>query len=406
MHLQYGASANHPYLALATVRQAVRDAGGAPEDEAAAEERFRSALTKGLLKILSKMGISTLRSYHGAQLFEAIGIAGEVVQRCFTGTPSSIGGVGLGHISGEVLSRHAAAFGTPGGGLEEGSLHRYRQGGEAHAFEPPVVKALHAAIRTGDRPSYEDYAGLVHRRDPIVLRDLLEFRVSSMSVPGGSIPTTLSSITGHSLADVQTIRDFSFDGMSKINGREYDMERIDFQVPFDQTELWRFHTNGNAPHPVHVHGASFQVVSRTGGRGALFPWETGWKDTVLLEDGETVERAARGDRVAQRLVDDGPRHRVGVDVAERRREPVREDDAVHRFAQFGSGTFWGVPGAVHRNRPQLLRSPRINFATASCSEPLETCEIKLFRNEANTAIGKAEIGPTVVETVIKITGLV
>jgi FtsP/CotA-like multicopper oxidase with cupredoxin domain len=64
---------------------------------------------------------------------------------------------------------------------------------------------------------------------------------------------------------------------------------VDFQGPFDQSELWRFHTNGNAPHPVHVHGASFQVISRSGGSGALFPWEAGWKDTVLLEDGESVE---------------------------------------------------------------------------------------------------------------------
>jgi blue copper oxidase len=131
--------------------------------------------------------------------------------------------------------------------------------------------------------------------DTIMLRDLragwdlLELRVSSTSLGDASIPTALSSITGLSGTDVQTVRDFSFDGMSKINGREYDMERIDFQVPFDQTELWRFHTNGNAPHPVHVHGASFQVISRSGGRGVLFPWEAGWKDTVLLEDGENVE---------------------------------------------------------------------------------------------------------------------
>jgi glutamate synthase domain-containing protein 1/glutamate synthase domain-containing protein 3/glutamate synthase domain-containing protein 2 len=140
--LGYGASAIHPYLALATVRQAVRDAGGEPADEASAEERFRSALTKGLLETLSKMGISTLRSYHGAQLFEAVGVGLEVVQRSFTGTPSAIGGVGLGHLAGEVLARHAGAFGAAGGGLEEGSS-----------------------------------AGLTHRRDPIVLRDLLEFRL-------------------------------------------------------------------------------------------------------------------------------------------------------------------------------------------------------------------------------------
>jgi FtsP/CotA-like multicopper oxidase with cupredoxin domain len=77
--------------------------------------------------------------------------------------------------------------------------------------------------------------------------------------------------------------------MSKINGQVYDVNRIDFTVPFGQVERWRFRTSGNAPHPVHIHGAHFQVVSRSGGRGQLFPWEAGWKDTVLLEDLETVE---------------------------------------------------------------------------------------------------------------------
>jgi len=117
--------------------------------------------------------------------------------------------------------------------------------------------------------------------------DLLEFRVAhQVSVPA-SVPTTLSSIT--KLSNPVRTRTFSFDGMSKINGLEYDMHRIDFQVPFGDVERWRFITSGNAPHPVHVHGASFQIRSRTGGRGRLFPWESGWKDTVLLEDRETVE---------------------------------------------------------------------------------------------------------------------
>jgi len=116
--------------------------------------------------------------------------------------------------------------------------------------------------------------------------DLLEFRINSESV-SGTFPVTHSSITP--LSNPVTTRTFSFDAMSKINGLEYKMDRIDWTVPFGQTEKWIFKTNGNAPHPVHVHGASFQVISRTGGRNQLFPWEAGWKDTVLLEDGETVE---------------------------------------------------------------------------------------------------------------------
>lgn len=107
-------------------------------------------------------------------------------------------------------------------------------------------------------------------------------------------PSTLSTIETL-VGPSQPSRTFTFDGMSRINGQQYDLYRIDFRVPFGATERWRFTTGGNAPHPVHVHGASFQVVSRTGGRGRLFPWESGWKDTVLLSDKETVDVLIRFD---------------------------------------------------------------------------------------------------------------
>lgn len=122
---------------------------------------------------------------------------------------------------------------------------------------------------------------------------LLEFRVGEGAGVSYTPKTTLSTITA--LSNPATIRTFSFDGMSKINGKVYDMDDPGFEVPFGQVERWRFTTSGNAPHPVHVHGASFQVVSRSGGRGRLFPWEGGWKDTVLLEDNETVEVLIRFD---------------------------------------------------------------------------------------------------------------
>lgn len=105
--------------------------------------------------------------------------------------------------------------------------------------------------------------------------------------------TKLSTIT--SLGPASTQRAFSFDGMTRINGAVYDMDVISFDVPQNTVEEWVFRTNGNAPHPVHVHGASFQVVSRTGGRRQLFPWEAGWKDTVLLHDRETVTVRIRFD---------------------------------------------------------------------------------------------------------------
>ena len=124
--------------------------------------------------------------------------------------------------------------------------------------------------------------------------ELLEF-VLVDHVDGG-VPGTIKPKDGLPLSTIVSLagpdtptRSFSFDGMSRINGQEYDMDRIDFSVPAGSVERWRFTTGGNAPHPVHVHGASFQVVSRSGGRARLYPWERGWKDTVLLKDNETVD---------------------------------------------------------------------------------------------------------------------
>lgn len=133
------------------------------------------------------------------------------------------------------------------------------------------------------------------RGDRIMLRDLdsgwdlLEFSVTGSLAGSGGVPAVLSSIPRLSPDDVVNTRTFSFDGMSRINGQVYDMHRIDLQVPLGVTERWVFRSAGNAPHPVHVHAAPFQVQSRSGGSGVLQPWEQGWKDTVLLGDGETVE---------------------------------------------------------------------------------------------------------------------
>ncbi|MDX1674414.1 MAG: multicopper oxidase domain-containing protein [Longimicrobiales bacterium] len=128
--------------------------------------------------------------------------------------------------------------------------------------------------------------------------DLLELAVNDTVVNNMTIPGTLDAIVP--LSQDGTTREFSFDGMSKINGKVYDMYASEFTVKKGVTERWRFTTKGNAPHPVHVHGAYFQVLSRTGGRGQLFPWEAGWKDTVLLEDGEEVDVLIRFDHSAVR----------------------------------------------------------------------------------------------------------
>jgi FtsP/CotA-like multicopper oxidase with cupredoxin domain len=137
-----------------------------------------------------------------------------------------------------------------------------------------------------------DFRGLgagatVMLRDLDANWDVLEFRVMD-STPSGSLPSgSLSTIAA--LSNPVTNRRFTFDGMTRINGKVYDINAIEFQVPFDTTERWTFVTNGNGPHPVHVHGAAFQVEARRGGRGRTFEWERGWKDTVLVHDGETVD---------------------------------------------------------------------------------------------------------------------
>ena len=166
--LAFGADAVCPSLAIGLARAAGSEA---------AVSRYLSTLKKGLLKILSKMGISTARSYLGAQLFEAVGLSGGLVSEYFPGTPSAIGGVGLEEISEELLRRHARAFHPDGRDvLEEEGAHRYRRGGETHAFAPDVVRALHGAIGSGRGPDYDAYASLVHRRDPLAVRDLLELK--------------------------------------------------------------------------------------------------------------------------------------------------------------------------------------------------------------------------------------
>ena len=156
-----------------------------------------------------------------------------------------------------------------------------------------TMRLSHITIAPGERLDLMvDFRGLpvgtrVMLRDADAGWDLLEFRVTRGVSVAGSIPMALSPIS--KLSSPVTTRRFSFDGISRINGKVYDLNRVDFQVPFGQTERWRFVTSMNGPHPVHVHGASFQVESRSGGRNQVFPWERGWKDTVLLKDYETVD---------------------------------------------------------------------------------------------------------------------
>ncbi|HWP34808.1 MAG TPA: glutamate synthase large subunit [Thermodesulfobacteriota bacterium] len=178
----YGASAVNPYLALATVRAICAEEG---LDVPKATANFVKALEKGLLKVMSKMGISTLNSYHGAQIFEAIGLSETLIERCFTGTASQIGGIGLAEIARDAALRHAAGFGPDATDqLEDSGYFRYRKGGEQHAFAPTVVKALHkATMKGGGYEAYRLYAKEVNEREPVALRDLLRFKPAGPPLP-------------------------------------------------------------------------------------------------------------------------------------------------------------------------------------------------------------------------------
>ncbi|HXG56384.1 MAG TPA: glutamate synthase central domain-containing protein [Vicinamibacterales bacterium] len=184
----YGAGAVNPYLAFETLEGMIRQgllAGIAPT---AAVANYIGALNKGVLKVMSKMGISTLQSYRGAQVFEAIGLDAALVDRHFTGTPSRIGGVGLEAIARDVSLRHARAHRAPGpaaAALDPGGEYQWRRGGERHLFTPETVFKLQHATRTGQYAVYREYTALVNdqSRGLGTLRGLLQFRRAAEPVP-------------------------------------------------------------------------------------------------------------------------------------------------------------------------------------------------------------------------------
>jgi glutamate synthase (ferredoxin) len=193
--LGFGADAICPRLTLATV-------AGLDPDPAAAQDRYREALTEGVFKVMSKMGISVLDAYRGAQIFEAVGLDEEVVDLCFTGTPSPLGGIGLDDLGCDALERHLAGR-AEGARLENPGWFKHRPGGEYHATNPSVMQALQFAVRDGAEMKgskrgahllqqavkgggferYRHFASLVNERPPAALRDLLEIRPAGGAVP-------------------------------------------------------------------------------------------------------------------------------------------------------------------------------------------------------------------------------
>lgn len=189
----YGAGAVNPYAALDTL-DAMTRAGQIPgvSDPAVARANYIAALNKGVLKVMSKMGISTLQSYRGAQIFEAIGLSSELVERYFTDTTTNIEGVDLEVIAEECRRRHERAFPRRNvRHLTVGGQYHYRAQGERHLWSPQVVAALQRAVRLEDEGSYKEYSKLIDEQPqgPITLRSLWEFEFPATAVPLEEVET-------------------------------------------------------------------------------------------------------------------------------------------------------------------------------------------------------------------------
>ncbi|CUA81720.1 glutamate synthase (NADPH) large subunit [Gulbenkiania indica] len=177
----YGATAVYPYLAYQTILDLVQS-GEVPLRHNEALQNYRKGINKGLLKVLSKMGISTIASYRGAQLFEAIGIHDEVVELCLRGTVSRIGGAGFEDFETDQKKLARLAY-NPMRPLTQGGLLKYVHGEEYHAYNPDVVMTLQKAVQTGDYATYLQYAELVNQRPVAMFRDLMQPRLATSPVP-------------------------------------------------------------------------------------------------------------------------------------------------------------------------------------------------------------------------------
>ncbi len=179
--ISFGATAVYPYLGYAVLADLCRS-GQLDMAQDLALKQYRKGLNKGLLKILSKMGISTVASYRGAQLFEIVGLDEEVVELCFQDTPSRISGAGFADLEADqkALARQATLHQRP---IQPGGLLKFIYGKEYHAFNPDVVTGLQAAVNSGDYQQWQSCAHLINQRPPATLRDLLQLRPALHPLP-------------------------------------------------------------------------------------------------------------------------------------------------------------------------------------------------------------------------------
>ena len=179
----YGASAVNPYMAFAILKDLV----GKKElqlDYEGAENHYIKAVNKGMLKIMSKMGISTIRSYRGCALFEALGVSSRLLAGYMGGGVSPVEGIGIEDVAADVLRNHGRAFSEGGDSLEDFGNYGFRKNGELHAWNPPVVRALQEATAKGDEEKFKEFVRLVEEKpEPIFLRDLMTVESDREPIP-------------------------------------------------------------------------------------------------------------------------------------------------------------------------------------------------------------------------------
>ena len=181
----FGASAVNPYMAFTVINDLVKK-GELQLDFASAEQHYIQALNKGIMKIMSKMGISTVRSYRGAQIFESLGLAESVLKSYFEGMTSSIGGADIEAITRDILYFHEQGYGDeydPESQLMSVGNYAYRRNGEAHAWNPDTISTLQIATRLGSYKKFKEFTRMVdEKRYPMFLRDMLEIKSNPIDI--------------------------------------------------------------------------------------------------------------------------------------------------------------------------------------------------------------------------------
>ncbi|BFL47806.1 glutamate synthase large subunit [Lactonifactor longoviformis] len=196
--LGYGACAINPYLAQETIRELI-DNHMLDKDYYAAVNDYNDAVLHGIVKIASKMGISTIQSYQGAQIFEAVGIDQTVIDKYFTNTVSRIGGITLEDISREVNELHSQAFDPLGlkvdTTLDSMGRHKMRRGGEEHLYNPQTIHLLQEATKNGDYSQFKEYTHLIDNEERMgTLRDLIDFKYPKKGIPVDQVESVESIV--------------------------------------------------------------------------------------------------------------------------------------------------------------------------------------------------------------------